>query len=217
MEQGYLQGYLLHPHPSHKYIFSPGSSSSILWAHALCKSLPCFYHRPLLAHGAGFWSAGFGERGWVRLARGALHCVGGCQRVMLYPGTGELRERRVGVLAAVPAAQLPQGLQAGCPAAQALLASDSVQQTETGQRVTDGSAPAPGSVALGTVMRMVGGRGLHVRGKSHPQQSLGTGICFQHMLKGFGCTGHCQPVRCVCVLVFSMEVWCLMVCLRQEK
>lgn len=63
---------------------------------------------------------------------------------MLYPGAGELRERRVGVLAAVPAAQLPQGLQAGRPAAQALLASSSVHQTETGQRVTEGSTPAPG-------------------------------------------------------------------------
>lgn len=76
---------------------------------------------------------------------------------MLYPGAGELRERRVGVLAAVPAAQLLQGLQAGRPAAQALLASDSAHQTETGQRVTDGSALAPGTVALGTGMGTAGG------------------------------------------------------------
>lgn len=46
---------------------------------------------------------------------------GGCPRVVLYPGAGELRERRVGVLAAVLAAQLLQGLEAGRPAAQALL------------------------------------------------------------------------------------------------
>lgn len=45
-----------------------------------------------------------------------------CRRGVLYPGAGELRERRVGVLAAVQAARLPQGLQAGRPAAQALLA-----------------------------------------------------------------------------------------------
>lgn len=84
---------------------------------------------------------------------------GGCRRVVLYPGAGELRECRVGVLAAVPAAQLPQGLQAGRPAAQALLASDSAHQTETGQRVTDGSAPALGTAALGARMGVAGHEG----------------------------------------------------------
>lgn len=133
---------------------------------------------------------------------------------MLYPGAGELRERRVGVLAAVPAAQLPQGLQAGRAAAQALLASSSVHQTETGQRVvTEGSTPA----ALGAGMGMLGRKGLCVGGKCHPQCVLASGSVFSTCPRDL--VGHCEPVWCVfvCVLVSSVESWCLTECLWQEN
>ena len=74
---------------------------------------PCPAPSCTLTCGKGSWGAPFGEK------RGAgVHC----RRGVLYPGAGELRERRVGVLAAVQAARLPQGLQADRPAAQALLA-----------------------------------------------------------------------------------------------
>lgn len=54
-------------------------------------------------------------------------------------------------------------------------------------------------------------------GEKPPQQCPATGIHLQHVPKGLGCTGHCVPVQCVHVLVFSMEVWCLTVCLWQEN
>lgn len=135
-EWGCLQGNLLHSHPSLKTFeprdWQPHPYSVQITGLLLAQALAA---PPGPAPGDSFWG-GEGEAGWGS--------TGGCRRVVLYPGAGELRERRVGVLAAVPAAQLPQGLQAGRPAAQALLASSSVHQTETGQWVTEGSTLAPG-------------------------------------------------------------------------
>lgn len=112
--------------------------------------------------GGLFWGGG-GEAGW---ACAVLHCTGGCWRVVLYPGAGELRERHVGVLATMLAVQLLQGLQAGRPTSQALLASDSAHQTETGQRVTNGSALALETAALCAGMGMVGDGGSTWWGKA---------------------------------------------------
>lgn len=97
---------------------SPGTGISIPRPCALRGSQPCSFLTPPPA-GRAPRGAPFGA------LRGRWGCAalpgGGCPRVVLYPGAGELRERRVGVLAAVLAAQLLQGLEAGRPAAQALL------------------------------------------------------------------------------------------------
>lgn len=97
---------------------SPGTGISIPRPCALRGSRPCSFLAPPPA-GRAPRGAPFGA------VRGRWGCAalpgGGCPRVVLYPGAGELRERRVGVLAAVLAAQLLQGLEAGRPAAQALL------------------------------------------------------------------------------------------------
>lgn len=138
---------------------------------------------------AGSFWGGEGEAGWGS--------SGGCRRAVLYPGAGELRERRVGVLAAVPAAQLPQGLQAGRAAAQALLASSSVHQTETGQLVTQGSTPAPGQRLWVPGWGCWGGRGLCV-GKMPPKCALALGSVFSTRRRE--AVSLCM---CVCVCVYS--------------
>lgn len=97
---------------------SPGTGISIPRPCALRGSQPCSFLTPPPA-GRAPRGAPFGA---VREQWGCAALPGGgCPRVVLYPGAGELRERRVGVLAAVLAAQLLQGLEAGRPAAQALL------------------------------------------------------------------------------------------------
>lgn len=147
--------------------------------------------------GGLFWGEG-GETGW---GCAALHCTGGCQRVVLYPGAGE---RRVGVLAAVPAAQLLQGLQAGCPAAQALLASDSVHQTETGQQFDRWLCPGPRDRSSGHWDGDNGGTGAPRGGKSPPSSARALGSIFsmcQRDLAG-------QATACLCsVYMYSCFPW----------
>ena len=154
---------LLHCRPSLKTFFSPGSGSSTLWAHALCKYITALLLSGTLAGPRGQLLGGSVWEGGVRLARGALRCSArGAARGSSFPR--ELESWRE--LAAGPAAQLPQRLQAGRPSAQAILASDSAHQIETGQWVTSGFALAPETVALATGMGTAGGWGLQMGAKA---------------------------------------------------
>lgn len=60
-----------------------------------------------------------------------------------------------------------------------------------------GLQPGPGTAPLGATMGMVGTRGLCV-GET-PPECPGIGVCVQLLPRGFGCTGRCEPVWCLCV------------------
>lgn len=159
------------------------------------KSLPCFLH----AAGTG----SCGELLWVRgvmLAGGALPC-GVLPEARALPGSWRsarasrrCARRRAGRSAA---AGTP-----GCPSR--CSGPFGIPQGAPNRNRTTGDprlCPSPGD--RGSGRRDGDGRGdvgSMCQGKAPPD----TGIHLQHVLKGFGCTGCCEPVWsvCVCTRVF---------------